>query len=139
MILPELATYIAANSTLVAGTDLFMNQFPATASDTAVALYETGGVGPKVTFGGVAWESPSVQVVVRSTSYAVARNLAQTIFNKLLLIENDPLPVSASTGAATTNHLFVRPQQSPFSIGPDELDRPQVSCNYFVEKGVSSA
>jgi len=130
MLLDEIATYVATNSTLVVGTDLFKNQFPATAKDTAVGIYESGGVGPSVTFGGVSHESPSIQVVVRSTSYGVARNLAQTIFNDLLDIENSTL--------SGTRHLMARAQQSPFSIGTDAKDRPRVSCNYFIEKEVSS-
>ena len=130
MILDELASFIATNSTLVVGTDLFKAGFPATAADTAVAIYETGGVSPKESFGGVVVETPSVQVLVRSTSYSVARNLAQTIWNDVVSISNSTL-----TGVG---YAYGRAQQSPFSIGNDELNRELVSCNYFIDKEVSS-
>lgn len=130
MILNELTTHIAANSTLVVSTDLFMHSFPATAKDTAVCLYETGGVGSVESFGGIVHERPSTQVLVRSTSYLVARNIAQTAYNTITAIK--------STSLSGTEYLYTSSQQSPFDIGDDESGRVQISCNYFIYKEPSS-
>lgn len=133
MILDELSTYVAANSTLAVGTDLFMHSFPATAGDTAVAFFETGGVTPSVLFSGVDHERPTVQVVVRSDAYPTARSLAQVVFNLFTSIENVTLPTSSGVA-----YISGTAQQQPFSIGDDGKGRPQVSCNYLFEKEVSS-
>lgn len=136
MLLDELSTYIEANSTLSEGTDLFLNHVPATASDTNVALYESGGIGPSMSFGGVEMESPSVQVVARSTTFSNARVLSQVVWNLFTSIENQNVP--GTTAYPGVWYVAGKAQQSPFSIGTDSLGRYQVSCNYFLEKEPSS-
>lgn len=131
MILEELTSHIVTNTTtLVVGTNLFMTGFPATGPDTAVAIYDTGGVAPTESFGGVVMETPSVQVIARSTSYVIAKGLAQDIWNTIIAIKNSTL--------SGTEYVYTTPQQSPFSIGNDEAERELVSCNYFVNKEVST-
>lgn len=127
MILDEIASYVAANSTMVVGTDLFKAAFPADGPDTATAFYETGGLGVQYNLGNtVGFERPALQVISRSTRYTVARNRAQVVYNLITGLAN-------STEAITTDAL-----QSPFSIGTDDDRRYMVSCNYIVTKGLSS-
>ena len=139
MILEELTAYVVATTStsppLAVGVNVFMHSFPATAADTAACFYETGGTAPVESFGGVVAEAPNVQVVARSDSYTDARDLAQTVFNKMVAVKN--VSLSSSTAAGTW-YVSGHAQQSPFDIGDDASGRPQISCNYRIQKEVSS-
>lgn len=137
MILPELSAYIIANATgfvaapATSGIQIWLNRFPDDASNHAVALYESGGVGPNYTYTGLDHERPSVQVICRSTSYATARTTANRIYTLLSGTENATL-----TG---TSYTRITPIQSPFDVGADAAGRSMVSCNYQSDKAVSTS
>lgn len=135
-VLNEIAAYIAATSTnFSAGphatkTEIFIGDFPEDQRSTAIALYESGGAPPVYTYGSSPLvERPTVQVVTRSTDYAIARSNATTIYNILAAIEDATL-----SGTAYTR---VTPLQSPLDMGTDADDRQLISCNYIAEKAVS--
>jgi len=116
-----------------AGGNVFVSQIPDSAPDTSVTIYETGGIGPSFGFASTEplFETPGLQIVARSTSYATARANAESVYQALYA------PVNASLTGSTTYYLRVTPQQSPFDMGRDDNGRHQVVCNYLAEKEVT--
>jgi hypothetical protein len=144
MILDEIATYLAAQSTdftALSGsggnlTKAFMPD-AAPAPDTIATIYETGGVAPVHTFStgdlpDRAFENPRVQMITRSTSYTTARNLADTAFKLLDGLNSQSLPTSTGT-----RYIDITAVQSPFSIGRDANGRYLISVNFDVRKLVT--
>ena len=126
--LDEVADFFAALSTdWTVATNVFKNRFPAESTNTAIALYETGGAPPLQEFAGsdvTYMRRPNLQVVSRSTAYATARANAEVVYNRLT-------PVSNSTLSGTT-YVSIDPLQEPFDVGTDPEGRHLVSCNYTV-------
>ena len=139
MILDEIAKLITDNTTTrVAGTSLFTAFNHPNVQDTATFIYETQGVGPTRVFGSSApaFENPGIQIIDRSSDYDTARNSAELIYKILQGQANVTLlPAAGTTG---TLYLTLEPQQSPFSIGQDDNDRSQISCNYLISKELST-
>lgn len=140
MLLDDIATYMAAQSTAftkLSGSagNLSKAYMPdaSPAPDTLVTLYETGGLPPTHTFttggGTLYFENPRLQVLVRSSAYTTARNLADKAYVLLDSIAHTVLPTTGGT-----MYLSVSAVQSPFSIGRDENGRYLVSCNFDVQK-----
>ena len=139
MLLDDVATYLAANSTAlsVGGTtgSLSKAQMLDTQPDTLVALFETGGLASVFTFstttGSVTrqYEQPGLQVLSRSTSYQTARNNAETVHTLLDGLNDTKLPTS--TGV---RYLEIVANQAPFYTGPDGNGRFIISTNYAVKK-----
>ena len=125
--LPELGTYLAANvthTTLTLGTNLFLGRMPET-PDTCVAIIETSGQSPIEAMGGStlpAYTRPRAQILVRAADYATASGLAEDIFKKLTLIDNESL--------SGVYYLRVEGLQSPFYLDRDGQERAVFSCNY---------
>lgn len=138
MLLDDVATYLAANSThftVGAAGDLMKAVMldDGGVPDTVVVLYETGGVGTVHTLStsGLAarqYEQPALQVLSRSTAYQTARNRAEAAFR---LLDGYTGGLPTSTG---TTYLSVAAQQSPFSVGRDSNQRYLVSTNYLIRK-----
>ena len=128
MILDELAAHIVASSTaFTEGTNLFKSKLPATSPNTAVALYESGGITPGARLSTTnAFEQPSFQVLSRSTSYVTARQNAQIVWNIF-----DGFADSTLTNV---RYLSIVPVQSPFPVGRDENSRHLISVNFNVRK-----
>lgn len=125
-LLEELGTYVAANTSLVLGTDLFLSQLPDT-PDTSVVITESSGAAPVDVLGGQdlpAYERPRVQVVCRAASYTVARDLADDVYRALIKIAGDTL--------SGTHFIRVEAVQSPFPLSRDEDRRVLFVCNYQV-------
>lgn len=143
MLLDELALHVVTQSTRYAVAPsttkipIWKGGFRADQPNTAISLYETGGVGPLFTYNGITLERPSIQIISRSTSYVTARGNAWEVYQILMLVGNDALPLSTSTGASTVNYVTITPNQSPFDMGTDARDRHQISCNYVIEKALS--
>jgi hypothetical protein len=139
MLLPELSTlilaqstnFIAAPTTSASKAQVWLNRFPETGSNTAIALYESGGIGPSYTYSGVSHEKPAVQVISRSTSYVTARRNANRVFTILAATKNSTISSVAYTQ--------ITPSQSPFDLGADAAGRSMISCNYIVEKAISTS
>ncbi len=143
-LLDDIATFLDAQSTaftLLSGTEgdlakTIMLDHPAV-SDTIAVLYETGGSPNTYTFSTttgsarVAIEKPSLQMLSRSSDYQIARNRAQTAYTILDGLAGQNLPT-----ATGTLYLEITAVQTPFSIGPDDNDRPVISVNFDVWKQV---
>ncbi len=115
------------------GGNVFVSQVPDSAPDTSVTIYETGGIGPYfgLTSSGPVVETPGLQIVCRSTSYAVARANAELIYSTLYT------PTNTTLTGSTTIYLSITPQQSPFDMGRDDNGRHRVTCNYLAQKEVT--
>ena len=140
-LLDDMATYLASCTSafiITKGTagntvnSVLLDRTPA--PDTMTALYETGGSSPNWVFGSTApaFETCGLQVLHRSTSYAIAHARAHSAYVWLGGIRNKYLP---STSASTKClYLDVNPTSPPFSIGPDANGRWLVSSNFIVRK-----
>ena len=135
MVLDDIASYIDANSTaLTLGTNFFKGGIPATTAGTVLGLYESGGLPPVWAFGGSnpVYERVRVQIISRSTKYSTARSRAETVYALLDRIAN-----STSISSSGPRYVMIAAVQSPFYIGPDDQNRPQISCNFDVWKEMS--
>lgn len=139
MILDEVAKLITDNTTTrVQGTSLFKSIIHPQAQDTSTFIFETQGITPTRVFGSStpAFENPGVQIIDRSSDYQIARVAAELNYKILQGQANVTLlPAAGTTG---TKYLTLEPQQSPFSIGRDDNDRHQISCNFLVMKELST-
>lgn len=139
MLLPEISTriiaqstrFIAAPSTSATKAQIWLNRFPEVGADTAIALFESGGIAPNYTYTGLSVERPAVQVISRSTSYATARLNAQRV--------HDILAATQNTTISSVGYVTITPVQPPFDIGTDAAGRSMLSCNFIAEKGVSAS
>ena len=125
--LPEIGTYLAANvtdTTLTLGTNLFLGCLPDT-PDTCVGIIETGGQSAVEAMGGSslpAYTRPRVQTIVRASAYSDASDLAEDIYKKMQLIDNESL--------SGVRYLRADGIQSPFYLERDGQERAVFSCNY---------
>jgi hypothetical protein len=122
-----LDTQVAA---LTLGTNLFYSLMPETV-DNCVALYENAGVTPNFTMGSVntpQLERPQLQFILRNTSYANGRTLAETIYRTLTAIANQTI----------NGVLYLRVQAAgvPAVIERDASKRTVFSCNFDVIKAL---
>lgn len=129
MLLHDLGDYLSSQGGWTQGTDLFLGRRPSQPA-TVTTVYEIGGQAPvwgmSAVAGDAAVERPAVQVVCRSTDYAVARALAQKAW--LLL---DGLPTRSINGVSYKDG---RARQQPFGMGFDDDGRALVACNYDIIK-----
>ena len=143
-LLDDIATFLDAQSTaftLLSGTAGNLAKAKLLdhihVSDTMAVLYETGGSPNEYTFSTstgtarVAIEKPSLQMLSRSSDYQTARNQAQVAYTILDGLAGQNLPT-----ATGTLYLDITAVQAPFTIGPDDNDRPIVSVNFDVWKQV---
>ena len=125
--LQDLGTYLAASVTdtaLTMGTNLFLGRLPDT-PDTCVAVFETSGEGPVNTGGGStlpAFTQPRFQTMVRAADYASAASLAEDIYKKVQLIDNEAL--------SGTRYLRAEGVQEPYALDRDGQERMVFVCNY---------
>lgn len=135
MLLDDAVDYLSSGGLGIAGEDLFKGTMP-DAPDVCVAVYETGGLpsvhamaaGP----GLAVVERPRIQVLCRAgrDDYETARSKAHSVF-KLL----DGLRARSINGTA---YKWAAAVQSPFFIGPDQNNRPLISCNFDVVKALTA-
>jgi hypothetical protein len=142
VLLDDLRRYLLTGT--IGTSDVFCSVMP-DSPDTAVALYETGGLpsvhamasGP----GAALVEQPRVQVLVRATSYEAARTIMQAVHHwldgarDLYLSETtswiDTVP-EVSLGA--TYYGWIEAVQQPFFLRTDANGRIELACNYQVIK-----
>ena len=134
MLLPELSTFFTSSSgTGTLGTDLFLGALP-DSPDTCAALYEYPGEPPEGRLGtDRAWsyETPHVQVRVRSTSYAAGRTLIEQYYQKTARLVNREITGVYYVGADAL--------QAPFSLSRDENNRWHFAFNMRIEKALSDS
>lgn len=139
--LDEIARYIDKNSTtLTLATNLWKSWIPDKAPATSVLVLERGGIAPSRGLGstsGPVFETPSVQVLSRSTSYQTARANAETIYRLLDKVANQTLYPTSSTSTGGTYYVSIDALQSPFPIGRDGSGAHQVSVNFLARKELS--
>lgn len=142
MLLDDIATYLAAQSTAFtvfsgsAGNlakSIALDVSPA--PNTVTVLYETPGTAPGFSFSTAAnatveYESPTLQILSRSTSYETARDRAQTAYTTL---NGLAATLPTSTGV---RYLSIAAAQPPFLLQRDEHDRYIVAVNFNVQKEV---
>ena len=136
-LLDEIAAYLVTNTTLsMGGTTgtLAKAKMLDDQPDTVAVLYEQPGLWTAyaMSTGAAAdrvYEQPILQCLARSTSYQVARDSAQVVF--------DALDGLSNTTMSSVTYLSVEAVQSPFGIGRDKNDRELVSVNFHVKKALS--
>ena len=133
MILDDVATYLATNSTrLTVGSNLTKGYMPATPA-TCTTIFETGGLAPINQFstGGAyrIFEQPGLMIHTRSTDYQTARLIMEDVFVILDGVANRGLPTTTGVRYAAIDAV-----QSPFDIGQDSNDRHLMSVNFNVIK-----
>ena len=130
MILDDVATYLATNSTrLTVGVNLTKGHMPDSPS-TVTTIYETGGFAPIHHFttgsGTRMYEQPSLMIHTRSTDYQTARLILEDVFTILDGFNNADL--------SGVRYAGIDAVQSPFDIGTDSNDRHKLSVNFNVIK-----
>lgn len=130
----ELTDYLTSQGVTTSG--LIFQDFMPDAPDVCLTLYLEPGSAPELGFGnaaGVQHESPTVQVVSRSTRLdsVTAENLAWDAFDALAKVQAQTL--------GSTYYLMIRPLQSPSGsvLGPDANQRPRYSFNATIRKELS--
>lgn len=123
-------------STSTSLVPIWLGRIPDTSPNTSVGLYESGGAPPLYTLRqstslDPAYRRPSVQVMTRSTSYAEARSLAESIYAVLSSVSNMTI---ATSSTLTTRYISITPNQDPADIGRDAADRAMISTNYSIER-----
>lgn len=83
----DIVGYIESNTSLTAGTTLYLNQMPDSAMDV-VSVYEQGGLSPDFHYSQPApsVEKPRLQVLVRSATYVIGESLAREVWSLLTAI-----------------------------------------------------
>ncbi len=127
MVLTELASHIESNNLATIGLNLFMGRMP-DAPDTAVALYEYGGLKPVNTSDSrtPVYESPRVQVKVRDKSYENGRRWIQQIYLALHALTNICIN--------ETFYFAIFAIQQPFYLRRDANERVEFVCNFQVKR-----
>lgn len=125
--LEDLGGYVDTNSgALTLGTNLFLGILPDSPSD-CVALLENGGTAGMYTHGSnnlPELERPEIQFIVRHSSYATGRSLADTIYRTLTQIANQTIN--------SVRYLRVEAISSPEVMDRDESRRVLFTCNFYV-------
>jgi len=127
-LLDDMGTYVGSNTALTLGTDLYLSLLP-DSPDNVVALFENTGIVPVSTLGSTNLpqiERPELQFIVRNTSYATGRTLANTLWELLTSVSN-------STIEGTLYHR-IEATSSPFVFERDQSRRVLFSCNFNVMK-----
>jgi len=128
MMLDDIGGYVASNTALTLGTDLFLSLLPDEPGNV-VGLFENSGVQPISTMGSVNLpriDRPELQFIVRNTSYAAGRTLADTLWQLITSISN-------ATINGTLYHR-IEAVTSPYIIERDANQRSVLSCNFNVLK-----
>jgi hypothetical protein len=129
-LLGDLATRLASAGVGVIGTSIFMSSKAAIPSGAGpyLTLIETGGSGPTRVHNQTAalTQRPTVQIMVRASTYPTARATAQLAYLALDGIYNTTL--------SGTYYHSVTARQEPTDIGLDDMARAMVAFNIDVEK-----
>jgi len=132
--LDEIAARIVAQGAGVLGTDLFLSskaQIP-TGAGPYTTIIEYGGTTSRRTQNNKSTQRPSAQIVVRASTYPVARARAALVYKALG--GDEGLHEIVLSG---TRYLSIIPIQQLFDMSLDELSRARVAYNIDVEKDPS--
>ena len=122
----QITTYIGTQAGLTIGTDLFAGFRPSNAPDECVTILETGGGKPDFYLPDSV--EKMIQVLTRGKTYFSARDLADSVYEKLHGKAGIALPVvdAKSFYVNTIDAL-----QVPQFIGIDEKGRIEFSANFI--------
>jgi len=138
-LLDDIGTYLVAQATAfgkLSGTTGNLAKginLDAIAPNEMVSLYDTQGFESEQVFStgasaSIAFENPGLQILSRSTSYAVARDNANVAYQ---ILDGFAGVLPSATG---TRYLSIDAAQAPFFIGRDSNDRPLFSVNFNIRK-----
>lgn len=131
-VLDDLGAYLAAQGVGTVGATIFLGVGLPAAPAACLVLKEYGGRAPSFTLpatSGISTEYPRVQVIVRSTTYALARATAEAAYKAFAKVANQTL--------TSTRYLRVEPLQAPGTPILDENGRTVISFNVECEKVLS--
>ncbi len=120
-LLTDITTYIDSNTSLTAGTNLFIGTLPANV-DNCVGIFQSGGVEPTTYLDVI---KPTIQVLVRNTNYETAQQLSYQIYDLLHQLYKITM--------GNTEIYTVFALQEPTDIGEDETGRAVFTGNYVFE------
>lgn len=130
MLLDDIRQHLVSGG--VSSALIFKGALPDT-PDRCVGIIEAPGSPPDWTMTRTApnFERAQVQVLTRDAKgeYEAARALADGVFRIMAAVQQ--------TTINAVRYLKMEAVQSPFSIGPDDNERPMLSCNYMVWKDLS--
>lgn len=121
MIITDLATYLATQTNLVLGTNLYLSYQPED-PDEVVTMYDTGGVEPDRY---LPTADPTVQVIVRAGDYQTAHDRAHEIANLLHGLTNQTI------GDYYVYYIFLLGE--PAHIGRDKRERDEYTLNLHLK------
>ena len=119
---------------LTNGTNLFAGTLP-DSPDSAVAVYETGGIFPlhtmNVSAGKAVAERPRVQIVSRGMRYQAARQTAHLISQTLDGLNNDVINGN--------RYLQITAVSSPAAMGLDASGRIRLTQSFDIIKALHTS
>jgi hypothetical protein len=119
MIIDDIANFIVAKvAGLTLGTNLFKSFLP-DSPDDVVGIFDTGGAEPDHD---LPTGDPTFQILVRSTDYATAHNLMQSIVDELHQKMNSTI--------GSTYYYYIFLMGEPGHIGRDKKNRDEFSVNF---------
>lgn len=126
----ELSAYLEGQGIGTRGTDLFEGRIP-DEPIACVGIIEYGGFPPDYIHeqAMVAYERPTVQILVRAATYALGRAKAEAAYKAIGAILNTTL--------SGTRYLKATPLQSPFLLDRDANEAPRFVFNTELYKAVS--
>lgn len=124
MLLDDIGQYLQSKSIGTLGVDIFLGMMP-DQPDNLVALFEYAGSPPDLNWNG---EYPSLQVMVRNTSYPAGRTKIEQV--------RDVLHGLCEQVINGTRYLLIKAKQSPESLGRDDNNRCEFVINFDVIKEV---
>jgi len=116
----DVYTYLDAQTSLTAGTDLFKSRLTESPNNQVV-IYNTGGLEPDRY---LPTADPTFQVLVRNTSYATGQSLVNDIVEALHQKTN----VELVEGSKYFYYIFL--MYEPEHIGRDDKGRHEFSINF---------
>jgi hypothetical protein len=129
--LDEIADRIVSQGAGVIGQNLFLSTKASIPSGSGpyTTLIESGGTTSRRTHNGTATQRPSAQIVVRASTYPIAR--AQAVLVYEALGGDNGLHNTVLMG---TFYQYIVPIQQINDLGLDELARPRLVFNINAEK-----
>lgn len=119
---------VAASLSLTLGTNLFCFEEP-DSPDACVTIYDTGGAEPHPTY---VYLKPTIQVRVRGaqmgSKWTAAYTLAEGIRDALHGVNNQTV--------GGTKYIQIFAQGDMFSLGADDNNRPVLTINFEIHRGV---
>jgi hypothetical protein len=126
----EVTTYLQQAGLGTPGTDMFEIRSPDQPDDVVVIRSYPGIPGLKVQEKpGLAYESPAIQITVRSMAADKAMNKARQVYSALMIVRNQFL--------SGIWYLHITPSSPPYLIGFDQVGRTEFGFNAQIQKAPS--